>query len=88
VLDIVIAQTILLGQDEEARRLYYGRLGKLYSDILGQAVDESKIAGLLKDDIHESIAIALELAIPACGRFSIESLRELYQRMRDLAWQA
>ena len=88
VLDIAVAQTILLGQSEETRKAYYGRLSRLYSDILGQAVDESKIEKLLRDDIKESIFMALQLAVPTCGRFRINELRELYQKMRDLAWQA
>jgi hypothetical protein len=40
---------------------------------------------LLKDDIRESVRIALELAIPPAGRYDTEELRRLYGRMKELA---
>jgi hypothetical protein len=87
ILDLAIAQTILLAQDSTTRASYYGALAGLYK-LLGKDVEEAAIAKLLDADIQEAIKMALQLAIPACGRFKVGELLELYEKMRNLMEQA
>jgi hypothetical protein len=87
ILDLAIAQTILLAQDSNTQALHYERLTALYK-ALGKDVTKSDLTKLLAGSVEESMRVALSLAIPSCGKFKVGKLLELYGRMKELMQQA
>jgi hypothetical protein len=84
ILDIAIAQTILLGQEEDIRKRYYPRLLELYKGLLkGKDIRIEDLTILFQDDIPKAIDTAIRLAIPPMERMDMESLKLLYELMME-----
>ncbi|MBN1526760.1 MAG: diguanylate cyclase [Candidatus Omnitrophica bacterium] len=87
VLDLALAMTILLDQEELSRKDHYNRLAEFYNKLLAsrpEAVESDTLAIFFDDDVQRSIGMAKKLAIPQAGKFDINDLRELYIKMRTL----
>ena len=84
ILDIAITQTILLSQGADAKGAYCGRLRELYK-LLGLDVEIADLLALTGEDIPWAIDTAIRFTIPACGKFRLNELKEMYERMRSLA---
>jgi hypothetical protein len=82
VLDVAIAETVLLGQGEDTKMRSYEGLKRLYK-LLGRDLTQPQFITLLAEDVRKAIAIAKELALPPCERFNLDELKAFYERMKD-----
>ncbi|MFC1589980.1 methyltransferase domain-containing protein [Candidatus Omnitrophota bacterium] len=86
ILDISIAQTILLDKEEDERIHYYDDLKELYRilgvDVEGLGADE--FADLFSKDYVTQRSMAEKLAIPAAQRHNLDRLESIYEKIEDM----